>query len=561
MNSITATWDTINKISNAKRKKENFPVASWFIAPRARRAMLALYQFARHADDIADNGGVKGATRKAKLERIYTALEQQDEAALPSWAKDYVACVKDGAMSVRHGKALLRAFMQDCEQSSYTGWEDLIDYCMMSASPVGRAVLEIHEQWLADIAASDALCNALQILNHLQDLRTDYHELNRVYMPKHWLPDASLLDAERSSYTVRKAIDQALSNTRMLLKRAQALPPTLSGFRVRAEVCTILNIARMLAITLRKQDPLAKRVKLSRMQYARCVIKGLVMSMRIHVSRYSSKALIRASKTSFFWPLMRLRQRKRDAMLAVYAFCRVTDDAVDEVADNHEAKANITQWRRELTALYSDDPMQYPAHPATRALMPHIARYDLQQQYFDGILNGLEMDADGQMVKPSRKQFEDYTYNVASCVGLLSVHIFGYTHPSTKEYAVELGKAFQIINIMRDVTEDAARNRIYIPRPLLDKAGLGEITPASLEHYAEELKPCIAAIAKEARKHLNAAHKALQPQDRKAMATASAMERIYLNYLGQLEAQGWDIAAPRPSLTHVEKLRLMLLAR
>ncbi len=572
------TLQQFSEVSAARRKQENFPVASWFLPRHARAATLAFYHFARHADDIADNPALSREEKLAALAPVGRALLAGDKAALPEWARAYHHHVQLGDVDCRHGRALLSAFMQDASKGRYANWDELRDYCMRSAAPVGHAVLEIHREWRADIHASDALCNALQLLNHLQDLKSDFMERHRIYLPIGWLDNPDHLSGDFATPDVRQAINRALKKVEAMLVEAAPLPGTISGFRLRAEICTILNVAHALARELKTRDPIGTRVELSLLQKCSCLARGIGMAFRQRggARRFS---ILRAARTSFFWPIVGLPREKRAAMAALYRFCRVTDDAIDEAPSAEEIQRNLHFWRTEVAALYSDAILAYPSHPVTRALLPAVRKFHFRREHLEGILDGLAMDASGAMLRPSAYQLDRYCYGVASCVGLLSVAIFGYTNPQAEEFAIHLGKAFQYINILRDVREDAGRGRIYLPQELLMEHGLGRITPEALCHpersegshaagdpsplaqddsIALRLRPVLAELGKLARNHLAQADEFLPPEDRKSLAPALAMRRIYTRYLPMMEAQGWNIAAPRVRLPGWKKLWLAI---
>ena len=183
-------------------------------------------------------------------------------------------------MTDRHCLDLVSAFKQDATKRRYRDWDDLIDYCNRSAAPVGRYLLDLHGEDRAGYLQSDALCNLLQILNHLQDCREDYLLLDRVYIPAPWFDAAglhvnSLLDRQLSG-PGRRLIDRVLDEAAPLLEPAAELPLVLKDARLCRESAVIVRIARRLADKLRRRDPLAVRVALSKVEYATCFLGGVV---------------------------------------------------------------------------------------------------------------------------------------------------------------------------------------------------------------------------------------------------------------------------------------------
>lgn len=256
------------------RAGENFPVASWLLPAKARAVILAFYDFARGADDIADHPCLPPDKKYEALHALNRVLEINPAEIIPAWAQAYIECVKRQQTPAEYGHQLLKAFMQDITQTRYESLEELLDYCRLSAVPVGRVVRHACGDDIPS-AASDALCMVLQLLNHLQDVKEDYIKLNRVYLPQDWMQQAGATDAmlgqSRCASELRMVINQLLDECHRLLMLAQSCHLDQSAKRVRVEIAIIWQIAWSLSIKLRQHDPLLQRVKLSRIDYARCV--------------------------------------------------------------------------------------------------------------------------------------------------------------------------------------------------------------------------------------------------------------------------------------------------
>ena len=261
----------------------------------------------------------------------------------------------------------------------------------------------------------------------------------------------------------------------------------------------------------------------------------------------------RASGSSFFLPMMMLPREKREAMLALYAFCRETDDVADEIEDPAESRALIDAWRGEVRALYRGT----PRHPVTRALAGPIERFGLAERHFMEILEGFEMDGGGAMLRPTLAELERYCHCVAGCVGLLSVEIFEYRARSIPTFARHLGQAFQLTNILRDVAEDARRGRIYLPQELLERQGLAGIGPDAIGRTPGVEKVC-GALGGMARRHFGAASEALPRSERRAMRPAILMRSVYEAYLDRIERAGFPVAGARIRFSATQKLRLVV---
>lgn len=243
---------------------ENFPVGSILIPKDCRAHVHAFYVFARRADDIADAGDIEAEEKVRQLSAAQAALGV-DETALPAWAAPYHRSLLATGKTPRHGRDLLSAFIQDATKLRYRDWDDLMDYCFRSAASVGRVMMDIHGETDADFAGSDALCNALQVLNHLQDCKEDYLELNRVYLPEPWLEaeGGSVEDLARPAATaaVRRTIDRCLDGVDELLRRAERTPRTIRRRGLRLETALIIELAKALSARLRREDPVAGPVK------------------------------------------------------------------------------------------------------------------------------------------------------------------------------------------------------------------------------------------------------------------------------------------------------------
>ena len=247
---------------------ENFPVASLLIARKHRPAILAFYEFVRVADDIADHPSLPPQEKLARLDRM--------EAALLGQSKDELQGVQlrgvlaDRKLSPLHAQHLLRAFRQDVTKLRYTDWDDLIEYCRYSAMPVGRYVLDVHGEAQATWPANDALCAALQIINHLQDCAKDYRALDRVYIPQDALRTHGLtveaLAASHASPALIRCLQDLARRTGTLLDQSRPFASMVRDTRLAMEVAAIQKLAERLVATLLVRDPLSERVHLRKSQ-------------------------------------------------------------------------------------------------------------------------------------------------------------------------------------------------------------------------------------------------------------------------------------------------------
>jgi phytoene synthase len=254
-----------------------------------------------------------------------------------------------------------------------------------------------------------------------------------------------------------------------------------------------------------------------------------------------------ASGSSFYYSFLFLPADRRRAITALYAFCREVDDVVDETSDAQVAAAKLAWWRLELANLFAGDPQ----HPVTQALKPHIAAYSLARERLSEIIDGMEMDLQ-QTRYLDWPGLERYCYRVAGAVGLLAAGIFGYRDARTLDYARELGTAFQLTNIIRDVGEDARKSRIYLPMADLKEFGV----PAADILQARETQDFVRLMAFEAaraRACYDKAMQALPDADRKAQRPGLIMAAIYRTLLDEIERDGFRVLTRRTSLTPLRK--------
>ena len=259
---------------------ENFPVASLLIRRDFRPHIRAYYAFARAIDDIADSPSLTPAEKLARLDAFEGALTGPAPPP-PGYGKAVALRESLAATGVpaRHATDLVAAFRQDAAQSRYADWDSLMGYCALSANPVGRYLLALHGEGEAALAASDALCSALQVLNHLQDCGDDYRSLGRVYLPLDWMQAegaaAEDLDAGALSPGLRRVLDRMLDRCDRLIGQAVPMGRLIGDRRLAAEAAVIVNLARRLSTRLRRQDPLATRVSLSKLDAVAALGGGL----------------------------------------------------------------------------------------------------------------------------------------------------------------------------------------------------------------------------------------------------------------------------------------------
>ncbi len=254
------------------------------------------------------------------------------------------------------------------------------------------------------------------------------------------------------------------------------------------------------------------------------------------------------SGSSFYYSFLSLKEQKRDAIIALYAYCRAVDDVVDASAEAHIKKAKLDWWREEVNNLFQNTPQ----HPITKALLPVIEHYDLAQEYFLEILDGMEMDITIQRYA-SFKDLTLYCYRVASVVGLLSVGIFGYTDKNTLKYAHNLGLAFQLTNILRDIHEDIQHDRVYIPQDELKRFNVDESALRNAE-YSDGFYELMKFQVERANQYYQQAFDLLPETDRHTQRAGLIMAAIYRALLDKITQRNYQVLSERISLTPIRKL-------
>jgi phytoene synthase len=255
-----------------------------------------------------------------------------------------------------------------------------------------------------------------------------------------------------------------------------------------------------------------------------------------------------ASGSSFYYSFLFLPPERRRAITALYAFCREVDDAVDDASEPQRAAVKLAWWRAEVANLFAGSPQ----HPVTKALLPFIEKYRISEDNLGEIIDGMEMDLT-QTRYLDWPGLERYCYRVAGVVGVLAVGIFGYRDARTLEYAKALGTAFQLTNIIRDVGEDARKNRIYLP---MEDLKAHDVPAADIlqSRQTEAFRNLMRFEAGRAKQHYALAMQALPAADRRAQRPGLIMAAIYRALLDEIERDGFRVLAQRTSLTPLRKL-------
>ena len=531
---------------------ESFPVASLLLARRHRAAVMAFYRFVRLADDIADDPRLDPDTKLARLDALAAALAG-DGGSSPE-AAALLAVDRAHGCGRAEALAMLDAFRQDAVKNRTESFDELLAYCARSANPVGRFLLRLHGEGEAPIPAADALCTALQILNHLQDLGDDRAALDRVYLPRTWLARAggeAAFFAPRNAAGRRPVLDAVLDRVDGLIDRARVLPSLIGDRRLAVQAGATVAVAAAHARRLRRLDPIATRVSPSGRDVTSAFAGALARAAlrRPAPDRIVTGAIVRRSGSSFRLGMRRLAPERRRAIHAVYAFCRVADDIADGAAPPEDKLARLDEWR---AAIAGRGPEVHS--PIRRELAWAQDRFGLPRKELSALLDGMACDAADRVRLADDAALDRYARQVAGSVGVLSVHVFGA--PEADTFALSLGRTLQLVNVLRDVDEDAALERVYVPLARLSALGLEDRPAPALVRDPRFARAC-ASLAREAEAGFAEADRMLRRLDRATLKPAILMMEGYRRLLRRLLARGFAERGPRLRLKTVDRLQLL----
>ncbi len=276
---------------------------------------------------------------------------------------------------------------------------------------------------------------------------------------------------------------------------------------------------------------------------------GVTIAAMNDAPQIQAAEIVRRAKTSFYWAMRRLPAARRNAMFAIYAFCREVDDIADEPGIEAEKKLRLDEWRDEIERLYAGDPKA----AISRALASPVARFGLGREDFIHIIDGMKIDARQSLRIADMNELEDYCDRVACAVGRLSNRVFGIDAETGDLVAAALGEALQLTNILRDLAEDAARDRLYLPLSLLRAHGIDDQDPAKVLAHPNLFEVC-EDVADRARRRFDEADALLGRCDRARMRPAVMMMEVYRRIFDKLLARGWSRIGERVSLSKAEKL-------
>jgi len=491
---------------------ENFNVASWLLPKQLHQHFYNLYAYCRWADDLGDE--IPDARRA--LELLNWWQEQLDACYLGRPSHAVFVALRETIFARDIPKQpfadLLKAFRYDQTHKRYPSWDSVLDYCTYSANPVGRLVLYLcgyRDEPRQKL--SDATCTALQLANFWQDVSRDL-EKGRIYIPldiaaQHNVSEDDIV-GRRFSDNYVSLMKDLLARTRSRFEEGLPLAQQVEGrLRLDLEMFSRGGMAVLDAIAAQGYDTLNHRPSISKIKQAGLLgrvlltqilspeqfpggaawraVPPVVHSATVNTAPEPDSASItesyghchriaRAARSNFYYAFYLLPKPKRDGLAALYAFMRLVDDVADQGADVASKQRGLAKWRTALdhavngsenTVDGSSALARQSIHGSAEvlpALIDTMRRFQMPARYLHDLISGAEMDLTVKTY-PTFDRLKEYCYRVAGTVGLTCTHVFGFSDPRALDLAEKLGLAFQLTNIIRDVREDAALGRIYIP--------------------------------------------------------------------------------------------------
>jgi squalene synthase HpnC/squalene synthase HpnD len=469
---------------------ENFNVVSWLLPKELHQHFYNLYAYCRWADDLGD-----------EVPDTHRALE-----LLAWWEQELESCyegrpshpvfiaLRETIVAKEIPKQpfadLLKAFRQDQTVKRYPTWDAVLNYCVYSANPVGRLVLYLcgyrdePRQHL-----SDATCTALQLANFWQDVSRDL-EKGRIYIPldaaaAHGLAEADIV-ARRFDARYIDLMKGLIARTRALFAEGLPLAKMVDArLRVDLEMFSRGGIAVLDAIEAAGYNTLHHRPSIGKAKQARLLGRALVTHLVAKDSKPATAAqeqsadrllaqsyeechrIARSSHSNFYYAFFLLPKKRRDGLAALYAFMRLVDDVADQDNDLAAKQRGLAKWRAALDEAVNANGRANTSAPSAAvevlpALVDTMRCYNMPARYLHDLISGAEMDLTVKSY-PTFDRLREYCYRVAGTVGLTCTHVFGFRDARALDLAEKLGLAFQLTNIIRDVRDDYAMGRVYLP--------------------------------------------------------------------------------------------------
>ncbi len=580
---------------------ENFHVVSWLLPGHLQQHFYNVYAYCRWADDLGDE--IPDPSRAIGLLDEWERELDECYAGRPSHPVliALLPTVRAFDIPAEPFSDLLIAFRQDQVVKRYESWEQLIAYCRYSANPVGRLVLYLCGYRDAERQClSDATCTALQLANFWQDVSRDL-EKGRIYLPQDAMQRHGIwpADIEERRFDERYValMKELIARTRLLFAEGAPLVSCVDArLRVDLDLFGRGGLAVLDAIEAQAYDTLRKRPAIGAVTRARLLGRAVVGLVRASMSPSKPAAeaaaaarlagatttatgdagplsvpdsyaecrrVARAAASNFYFAFYMLPRAKSDALCALYAFMRLVDDVSDTpgsaVASSETASektAALSRWRAMLDQAVAGN---VGSHPILPAFADTLRRYSIPPRYFHDLISGVEMDLT-ETRYATFGRLREYCYRVAGTVGLTCLHVFGFDDPSAPDLAEKLGIAFQLTNILRDVSGDLAMGRVYLPAEDLSRFGCpeeelarGAVTPSVRELMRFEAERAWQFYAEGSR--------LLPLVHRDSRSALWALTRIYSALVARIEERDFDVFSSRVRLTAREKAGILLRAR
>jgi squalene synthase HpnC len=577
---------------------ENFNVVSWLLPKDLHQHFYNLYAYCRWADDLGDE--IPDHSRALELldwwEQELDACYQGHPSHPVFVALRKTIVAKD--IPKQPFADLLKAFRQDQTVKRYPTWDAMVGYCVFSANPVGRLVLYLCSY--RDVERqrfSDATCTALQLANFWQDVSRDL-EKGRIYIPTdiaagHGLTATDIVERRFDARYVELMKD-LIGRTRELFAEGMPLAKMVDArLSVDLEMFSRGGLAVLDAIEASGYDTLHHRPSIGKGKQVRLLGRALtahavaklsavgaqhaapqtpkpIMSRdlpsptNISDSYEACHRIAKAARSNFYYAFFLLPKSRRDGLIALYAFMRLIDDVADEGGDLPAKQRGLANWRAALDAAVTGSDRAASAMPAGAAavlpaLVDTMQRYNMPARYLHDLVSGAEMDLTVQTYS-TFDRLREYCYRVAGTVGLTCTHVFGFTDPRALDLAEKLGLAFQLTNIIRDVHDDYALGRVYLPEEDLERYGVSPKDFGSNEATlgVRELLRFEADRAWQCYDEGAALLGLIDPQSR---ATLWLLTHTYSALLARIESLDFAVFGERVRLSRAEKMLFIAQAR
>jgi squalene synthase HpnC len=564
---------------------ENFNVVSWLLPKELHQHFYNIYAYCRWADDLGDE--IANPQRAIELldwwERELDACYQGSPSHPVFVALRETILAKD--IPREPFADLLKAFRQDQTVKRYPTWDDVLDYCLHSANPVGRLVLYLcgyrdsERQRL-----SDATCTALQLANFWQDVSRDL-EKGRIYIP---LDIAAELGVGESDIVERRfderyagLMKDLIARTRQLFEAGRPLSKMVDArLSVDLEMFSRGGLAVLDAMENVGYDTLHRRPSIGKGKQIRLLGRALVTQFTakssgptlveassgdsVATSYENCHRIAKAARSNFYYAFYLLPKPRRDGLAALYAFMRLVDDVADEGDSVSAKQRGLARWRAALdSALTSPDAastsLPEGAAEVLPALVDTMGRYNMPARYLHDLISGAEMDLTVQAY-PTFDRLREYCYRVAGTVGLTCTHVFGFHDSRALDLAEKLGYAFQLTNIIRDVQSDYALGRVYLPAEDLRRF---EVSPSDFEQTQTSLgvRELLRFQAARAWQYYEEGAALLGLIDPESRGTLWLLVHTYSALLARIESLDFAVFGERVRLSRAEKMLFMAHAR